>query len=126
MTHPFTVHVVADYQAPYPDPIRAEAGEEVIIDLEKKTEIQGWVWCTDSSGRSGWVPAQYLEIKETRGKVLHDYDAIELTIHAGEMLTVYKEESHFYWVANQSGQRGWVPVEHVERAAQNQDKAGNV
>ena len=110
----FFVRVVADYQAPYADPIQAKAGDEVVIDFEKKTEIRGWVWCTNSSGKSGWVPTKYLDVMEGRGKMLCNYNAIELTIHAGERLTVHKEESIFYWVTNQMGQQGWVPVENVE------------
>lgn len=37
------VRVIEDYQAPYPDPIRAGAGDEVLVDADKKTDIAGWV-----------------------------------------------------------------------------------
>ncbi|CAG0976845.1 hypothetical protein ANAEL_01502 [Anaerolineales bacterium] len=115
MTDHFVVRVIADYQAPYPDPIQAKAGDEVVIDSEKKTGIRGWVWCANSAGKGGWVPAKYIEVNGNRGRMLCDYNAIELTIHAGEKLTVHKEESKFYWVTNRTGQQGWVPVENVEQ-----------
>ena len=114
MTGHFVVRVIAGYRAPYPDPIRVKVGDEVAVDLEKKTEIQGWVWCTNSVGKSGWVPTKYIEVMENRGKMLCDYNAIELTVHVGEILTAHKEESNFYWVMNQAGQQGWVPAENVE------------
>ena len=44
----------------------------------------------------------------------YNYNAIELTIRVGELLTVHKAESGFLWVTNQAGQDGWVPSAHVE------------
>jgi uncharacterized protein YgiM (DUF1202 family) len=110
----FPVRVIADYQAPYVDPIRVNAGDEVMVDSDKHTNIPGWVWCTDGNGKSGWVPRTYVEYSGKAGKMLFDYNAIELTVHAGEMLTVHKAESDFYWVTSQEGQQGWVPMAHVE------------
>jgi len=108
------VRVIAAYQAPYADPIRATAGEAVTVDGDKKTDIPGWVWCTDRLGRGGWVPERYLERHGTIGRLRCDYDAIELTIQAGEMLIVHKEESGFFWATDRTGRQGWVPVTHVE------------
>jgi uncharacterized protein YgiM (DUF1202 family) len=110
----FSVRVVADYQAPYADPIRVNIGDEVLIDPDKHTSIPGWVWCTSKDGKSGWVPKTYLEYSGKAGKMLCDYNAIELTVHAGEILTVHKAESDFYWVTDQKGVQGWVPMAHVE------------
>ena len=111
----FLVRVVADYQAPFPDPIQTKEGEIVALDLQKETSIVGWVWCTNSAGKSGWVPESYIDIQDdATGKMRCDYDAIELTIHKGDVLTVHKAESDFYWVTNENGQKGWVPIAHVE------------
>jgi uncharacterized protein YgiM (DUF1202 family) len=110
----FSVRVIADYQAPYADPIQVNAGDEVVIDPQKHTDIPGWVWCTDRDGKSGWVPKTYLEYSGKVGTMRWDYNAIELTIHVGEKLTVHKAESDFYWVTNQKGLQGWVPIAHVE------------
>jgi hypothetical protein len=108
------VRVIADYQAPLPDPIRVKAGDVVSIDHEKKTDIPGWVWCTSRPGKSGWVPAVYLDRRDNIGRLRCDYDAIELTIRVGELLTVHKMESSFYWVTDRNGRQGWVPMDHVE------------
>ena len=111
----FFVRVIIDYQAPFPDPIKANQGDMVTLDLRKKTSIPGWIWCSDETGRSGWVPETCLEIQGTTGKMICDYDAIELTVGVGEILTVHREESEFYWVTNRNRGQGWVPVSHVER-----------
>ena len=108
------VRVIADYQAPFPDPIRVKQGDIVTLDLQKKTNISGWVWCTHESGKSGWVPESYVEIQGSIGIMNCDYDAIELTIHVGNILIVHKEESDFYWATDQDGKQGWVPISHVE------------
>ena len=109
-----SLRVIADYQAPYPDPIQVNAGEKITIDRNEKTDLVGWVWCTDQAGKSGWVPEAYIEHQGETGIMLNDYNAIELTIHIGEILTFHKAESGFFWVTNHAGQQGWVPASHVE------------
>ena len=109
----FFVQVASNYQAPFPDPIRVNQGDMVAIDVEKQTSIPGWVWCTHESGKSGWVPEAYIDIQGMNGKMKCDYDSIELTVSIGNILTVHKEESDFYWVTDQDGQQGWVPISHV-------------
>ena len=108
------VRVIADYRASFPDPIRVKEGDIVTLDFQKKTNISGWVWCTQESGKSGWIPESYLEIQGLTGRMICDYDAIELTIHVGNILTVHKEESDFYWATDQRDNQGWIPVSHVE------------
>jgi uncharacterized protein YgiM (DUF1202 family) len=110
----YLVRVIAAYQAPFPDPIRVKQGDIVTIDFQKKTNISGWIWCTHESGKSGWVPESYIEVQGSTGRMNCDYDAIELTVHVGNILTVHKEESNFYWVTDQSDNQGWIPVSHVE------------
>jgi hypothetical protein len=109
-----TVRVIKEYQAPYPDPIQARAGDEVIVDPGKETDITGWVWCTSRDSKGGWVPSAYVEINGEHGRMRQDYNAIELTIRVGEILTVHKTESSFHWATNENGQQGWVPVAYVE------------
>jgi uncharacterized protein YgiM (DUF1202 family) len=38
-----------------------------------------------------------------------DYEAVELTVQLGDLLTVHKAESGFLWVTDQDGRTGWVP-----------------
>jgi len=106
--------VIADYRAPYADPIVVSVGDEISIDSSKKTDLAGWVWCANRAGKSGWVPETYIERQGDLGYMRCDYNAIELTIRVGERLTVHKAESGFLWVTNQAGQDGWVPSTHVE------------
>jgi hypothetical protein len=106
--------VIAEYQAPYLDPIVVSAGDEITIDRSKKTDLAGWVWCTNRAGKSGWVPEAYIQRRGDLGYMRCDYDAIELTIQVGELLTLHKAESGFFWATNQADQDGWVPSTHVE------------
>lgn len=110
----FQVRVIADYQAPYADPIWVNAGDDVVVDPDKHTDIPGWVWCTNKDGKSGWIPKAYLGYSGKVGKMLCDYNAIELTIQVGDILTVHKAESDFYWATDQKGAQGWVPIVHVQ------------
>ncbi len=109
-----SLRVIADYQAPYADPIQVNEGDEISLDRNKKTDLVGWVWGTDQAGKSGWVPEAYLERHGDTGILRCDYDAIELTIHVAEILTFHKAESGFFWVTDQVGRQGWVPASHVE------------
>ena len=106
--------VIADYEAPYPDPIVVKEGDEITIDSSNKTDWAGWVWCTNNAGKSGWVPEAYIERRGDVGTMLCDYNAIELTVRVGELLSVHKAESGFFWVTNKRGQDGWVPSTLIE------------
>jgi uncharacterized protein YgiM (DUF1202 family) len=106
--------VIADYQAPYADPIVVDAGDKITVDSNKKTDWVGWVWCTNRTGASGWVPEIYIERHGDTGRMRYSYNAIEMTIHVGEILTLHKAESGFFWATNQVGQSGWVPSSHLE------------
>ena len=108
------VRVIADYQAPYADPVVTKTGDEVSIDSTKETDWAGWVWCTNRAGKGGWVSEAYLDRQGDIGHLHCDYDAIELTIQVGDVLTVHKAESGFLWVTDQAGRTGWVPSTHVE------------
>jgi hypothetical protein len=105
--------VIVDYKAPYPDPIVVKAGDEVSTHRDEKTDLAGWVWCTNRAGQGGWVPEAYIDGQGDRGTMRCDYDAVELTVRVGERLTVHKAESGFLWVTNHAGQDGWVPASHV-------------
>lgn len=108
--------VVVGYRQPYPDPIRVAAGEQVVPDFDRRTDIPGWVWCTDARGKSGWTPQAWLERRGDAWHVTRDFDAIELTVAAGEALTLHLELAGFYWSTTADGRSGWVPADqlHVE------------
>jgi hypothetical protein len=107
------VRVVKPYQRPYPDPLAVSAGDEVLPDFDRHTDIKGWVWCTAGDGRSGWTPKAWLVQRGEAWRIDRDYDSTELTIEVGEELEVTTEESGFLWVTNTRGESGWVPSENV-------------
>jgi uncharacterized protein YgiM (DUF1202 family) len=42
------------------------------------------------------------------------YTATELSVEEGEAVTVLLTESGWAWATNESGESGWVPLEHLE------------
>lgn len=101
------------YQQPYPDPIRVSAGERVSPEFAKTTDLPGWAWCTDERGRGGWTPAQWLRQVGDGWLITHDFNAIELTVDVGTMVTVHAQIAGFCWLTTQDGRTGWVPSTHV-------------
>ncbi len=110
-----TARVLSAYQRAYADPIRMQAGEALSLG-DKKSEWPGWIWCTSRDGKSGWVPAKYVERQGNAGVALCDYDAAELSVRAGQVLSLGQAESGWVWCMNPEGQSGWVPLECLERA----------
>jgi len=111
--------VAKDYQAEYPDPIAVEAGETFVVsdrtsDWENNPEWI-WVWCTDLREKSGWVPKNLIQMDADgqTGSTHAAYSAKELTVTAGQELTIVQKESGWFWCYDQQGKHGWVPVNHV-------------
>jgi hypothetical protein len=108
--------VIQDYQSPYPDPIIFFKGEEVTIGKEftDDPDWKDWIWCEGQNDNQAWVPKQYLEIKEDTGIFLTDYNALELSVAIGEILSVYEIVNGFGMAEKQNGERGWVPLRNLE------------
>ena len=77
-------------------------------------EWPGWVWCTDADGKGAWVPQAYVRVQGSQGTALCDYTSRELSVRAGELLTLHLAESGWWWATNGAGDSGWVPATHVE------------
>ncbi|HEY6581114.1 MAG TPA: SH3 domain-containing protein [Rubrobacter sp.] len=107
--------VVADYRAAYPDPIVMKAGERLRVGVRDE-DNDAWVWCTESSGKSGWVPVAYVRLDGEAGTALRDYSAVELSVRTGETLDVLEEEAGWVLAGDSRGRSGWVPLENVERS----------
>jgi hypothetical protein len=105
--------VIEDYDSPYTEPLIIRKGEILSIG-EKESEWSGWIWCTNKEGISRWVPENYLEIKGSIGTANQDYNATELNVKRGELLVIEVEEAEWYWVINQEGKSGWVPIKNVQ------------
>lgn len=109
------VRIVKSYTTAYPEPIVLEKGECVITG-EEDTQYPGWIRCMHPSGRSGWVPINRLVLEENgeRAIVREAYSAYELTVEAGEELTVLQEESGWLLGKRENGEIGWIPCEYTE------------
>ena len=107
-----TYRVIAGYEAAYPDPLIIRAGERLTVG-DRKTTWEGWLWCTNHDGQSRWVPGIYVQRQGNTGLALCDYDATELTVHAGEELVADQEAADWLWCTNQQGQSGWVPIANL-------------
>ncbi len=114
-----TCRVAKGYQAEFPDPIAVEAGEAFSVS-ERTSAWENnpawmWVWCTDQRGKSGWVPKNIIQMNADgqTGTTHAAYNARELTVTAGQELSIEHEESGWIWCCDQQGRRGWVPLSHM-------------
>jgi hypothetical protein len=105
--------VILPYQAQYSDAIKMRIGDD-LIPGRKDNQWPGWIWCTAPSGKSGWVPERNIYVDGDTCRALVDYDASELTVEIGDELILLEQESGWFWAHKQNGQKGWIPVEHME------------
>ena len=123
MSHPTParqVVVVRDYVAQYPDPIVVGRGAEVLVEREDP-EFPGWWWCRAADGRAGWVPVDLLASPPAPGtsvRVVADYSARELTVHAGMSLELLEERAQWILTRAPNGAIGWLPASHIRVASQ--------
>lgn len=106
--------VVKKYITPYPDPLIFNKDEIVVIDSNKTSEWDGWIWCTTEQKKSGWIPESYLRIENNEAVLLRDYDATELSVEIGTVLIILDTEAGWYWCKTDRGQSGWVPTENMK------------
>ena len=105
--------VVKSHRRTYPDPLIVKEGDEVTI-VERDEDYPGWIWCTDSNEKSGWVPEAFMQIGGETATMKRDYTALELNAAEGEPLNILEEESGWVFCKNREGEKGWVPSENVE------------
>lgn len=105
-------YIIKDHQATYPDPLAVQAGDELVVG-QQDTDWPAFVWCTNQAGKSGWIPEKHLDRQGQRAIARRDYSTAELTVKTGEQVNITSEDSGWYWVTNQAGHSGWVPVENV-------------
>jgi len=105
--------VIQSYQAIYLDALQMTKGDVLQV-VRRDNEYPGWVWCTDVRGKGGWIPEAYLDLASKDAVALQDYIAAELTVRAGDLVTIEYEESGWYWVTDVAGCSGWVPANHIQ------------
>jgi hypothetical protein len=104
--------VIKPYQTPFSDPLIARKGERLSFE-RRESEWEGWIWCTCTSGRSGWVPENWVQIKDRYCVLQRDYTAAELSVGNGETITADILESGWAWATKESGDSGWIPLKHL-------------
>lgn len=109
---PRRARVIKDYQASDPDPLVISAGERLQVG-KNDTTWPAFVRCANSAGNEGWVPEAFIERDGAMGMARVDYSAVELTAAAGEILILESEVGGWFWAANEAGQYGWIPAEHI-------------
>ncbi|CDL86365.1 SH3 domain-containing protein [Xenorhabdus cabanillasii] len=106
--------VIKDYVSAYPNPIRLQAGDVVVIS-HSDIEYPYWVWVTDTSEISGWVPRQILcFIQANQAICTENYIAHELTVKIGECLYLEKLLNGWFLAHKRCGETGWIPQSCVE------------
>ncbi|MCB2097773.1 MAG: hypothetical protein AB7F91_15385 [Parvularculaceae bacterium] len=101
--------VIEDYRRFYDDPIAVSAGDIVIPDAERKTDLFGWIWCAGPDGRGGWTPLQWIDRSVVPWRMIRDFNALELTVVKGERLALLYSESGFVMARTEDGRIGWAP-----------------
>jgi hypothetical protein len=115
--------VIAEYISPYQDSILFHKSESVQVGTDSSDdplcEWKNWVRCIGDGGKEAWCPrsngsGRYLEISGKTGIFLRDYDAKELTVHIGELISVSELLNGFGFAAKVHGECGWVPLKCLE------------
>lgn len=98
----------------FPDPLVLSQGGQVNTH-HSDDDFPGWIWCTQTGGKQGWVPESWLtSLSDTLAVAKQDYNAVELEVHPGDNFVLHQYESAWYWATRQDGQTGWVPADCLE------------
>ncbi|WP_038243636.1 SH3 domain-containing protein [Xenorhabdus bovienii] len=105
--------VTCNYFSAFPNPIRLQAGDIVSIS-HSDIEYPYWIWTTNASNISGWVPQQILSFTHANKAICNEnYIAHELTVKVGECLYLEKSLNGWFLAHKKSGETGWIPQEYV-------------
>jgi hypothetical protein len=105
--------VIRSYQSTCPNPIVMKVGDRLQVE-DKPTNWAGWLWCLHPSGKSSWVPENYLNREGDSALALQDYNATELSVQESQELDILNEEAGWFWCTGGDGESGWVPAENIE------------
>lgn len=113
LTPGMTVRVRSAHAASTEAPVVLHEGDHVSVGHESE-EWPGWRWCIARDGREGWVPEDVLDVEDALGVALGEYDAAELEVWEGELLTVVQQLAGWLLHETPEGRRGWLPGDCVE------------
>jgi len=89
---------------------------EILRGERRATEWSGWLWCTNESGLSAWVPEAYLSQLHQPGmyKAIRNYNSFEISVDIGQEITILLEVASWGWVRAKDGTEGWIPLENLK------------
>lgn len=103
------------YEAKYSNPIQFESGELITLG-GRDSEFPEFLWAKDERGREGWVhQSKFLVTSEKKAVTTAHYNAIELTIRAGELVSAEEALGDWSWCRTTAGRLGWLPNHILER-----------
>lgn len=89
---------------------------DILQGERRKTDWDGWLWCTSDSGVSAWVPEVFLT-KMSEGNLYQatcDYDSREMAINVGQQVKIMHTAAEWAWVRTGEGDEGWIPLENLD------------
>lgn len=97
---------------------RVRAGD-VVRFIRDDPKNPGWFFGKSAEGIEGYFPAAWFDIfrESETAKARREYDAMELTVNAGEVLEELETAAGWYFVRAADGRIGWVPEENIEEIA---------
>ncbi len=110
--------VKKEYTSDNNDPIVLKKGD--LVFLGDKSNDNGpwpnWIYCTsDRTKKCGWTPVQILQQKGDTAIATEDYDAIEMTVRVGDILSGDRILNGWVWCIRASdNSQAWVPLNCVE------------
>ena len=102
------------YQVEYQNPIQVKAHEQVHVG-KADNDYPGWLWCSATDGREGWIPVELLSLDRPLAIVLADYSAKELAVLPGQEVEIKEARHGWALVRNTEGDVGWIPEAHIEK-----------
>lgn len=109
---------IKDHTSEYPEPITFEKGAPLTVG-EKYEGPEGWdnwIFCDSPGQKSGWVPAQIIEIVSDKvARAREDYTARELNVRKGDLLFGSQTLNGWAWCKRSgSSESGWVPLGNLQ------------
>ena len=104
--------VIREHTATFPDPLVLKAGERVHVG-QADDQWPAFLWCVNAQGKGGWVPEAFLQRHGEAGIARRAYDARELSVGAGERVSVGERVGGWAWVTDAAGESGWIPEECI-------------
>lgn len=106
---------IQSWERSYSPALSVKEGEGVTVGTRDE-QWSEWIWCTNSSGLGGWLPASSLSSQKPGeiAIVQMAFDTRELTVSSGELFEGFGERSGWMWCRNDTGAEGWVPSDHLE------------